>query len=64
MLDGQGKKLSEDEVEKVKAAIKPKQDVSLNQVSVDPATTGISGADSDGEHEDQVPASTEHNASI
>lgn len=64
MRDGQGKKLSEDVVEMVKAAIKPTQDVSLNQVSVDPAMTGISGAHSDGEREDQAPASKAHDASI
>lgn len=58
MRDGQGKKLSEDEVEKVKALVKPKQDVSLNEVSVDPSTARISRVDRDDENQDQGPATT------
>lgn len=64
MRDGQGKKLSDEEVRKVKAVINPTEDVSPNQLSVDPARIGNSGAENDGEREDQAAAPNAHDASI
>jgi hypothetical protein len=47
MRDGQGNKLSPEEIDKVKAAAAKPGEASLNRVSVDPASAGKPAAAND-----------------